>query len=688
MGRDEWADPPHGSGSKEVEHPPPEQDMIDDSNPPKDTNRQTHTPAEDSIGAQLLNAIALQKVLSSARPPPTSSGSTTKRKHQKSKAPQGFPEKRKRGYVSASEAGEGKVVVDKGHVATNGKLRRVQKLASNTNGPKQNHLGSEGDVFALPDVPVVKRGRPKASTKQRQQEPSVMAADQSAPEQANTAKTSNMSSKRTQRIKRTKTKSKVVEEDTEKSPSTSRAKLSDESRSATSNREREQLSDRPDPEPPSHARVRRSPRTKKDIQPAEPQSREREDHKRSRSSDGRREENGPAQRDVNDENNGEVDAEAGESHDDDPNYNPSEDGNYVERENEDDDHGGLDEDDDNHGKNDNEEDNESSPEEIEQNFEKRIEDSVESIGIEMFGQKANWATVLEGALEVGLFRQKGKQVKRLPKIQTRTLDDMATLISEVKTTYESLLSYQGLDHDNRTGYREQLVAGLGDIKDSIAEISETAAGNKSREMIQDIYAHAIPSLVNLLKVALRCRTRDYSQEHDIDALKEIVGLQRSILDLCEKAAGWKAKPLTKRPIINSTTKKIYPSLRKINKTFQKKLDERELEWALKEQDDCLRRLREKRFEQDLQQKEKQKREREESRRRIAEDLASQMPLADRSSRIQFNNDNTGLGPSSHQHPSPNIWTDAEIHELLVQLQRKGYRDLPGLRLQRHSKDSH
>ena len=688
IGGEESADMLRGSDSEEVEgsipiidlngDQPPTEGVINSSPPVGATNRQTHTPPEDSLDAQLLNEIALHKVLSSVRSSTAPSGNTTKRKRQESKAPQGSPEKRNKGRDAAVATVEGKVLAEKKSVSSGGKLARVRGLSRKPRELKQNHHGPTGDVFAVPDEPVVKAGRPKSSSKQSQQGRSGSATYQSAPEQANTRKTSNRRSKRTQASRTIKTKPKAVDGEDDNSVSTSRAKSTKESRSATSKWEQEPSDDRPELEVASHAPVRRSQRTKKAIEPTEPRSRGHDNDKRVPSLDGQNEEVGSAKGNVIDENEGEVGAEAHESSDDDPSYHASKDENHIEDDNE---NGNLeknDKEDSSHGDDDKRGDDKPSLNENEQEFEEHNEDPVEDSEVELFGEKDSWAKVLEGARDVGVSTIDGERVKELPKVQTRIIGDLIKLISGVEIIYESLTSYQGLAHDNPDGLREELVKGLGEITESIVEISEPKSKLKSQRKIQDIYAYAIPNLSKLLRVALVCRTCDYSQEHDFNALEEVIGLQMSILDLCEKARRWKAKPLTRRPIVNSTRNNIHPYLRHVNKAFQSQLDERVRHRALKEQDECLQKLREKRDERDRQQKERQRKVREESRRRIAEDLASQRPVADRSRRLRSKNEKANMSSSAHRHPRPGNWTDEQVHELLVQLQRKDYRDLPGM----------
>ena len=108
---------------------------------------------------------------------------------------------------------------------------------------------------------------------------------------------------------------------------------------------------------------------------------------------------------------------------------------------------------------------------------------------------------------------------------------------------------------------------MDEFVDNLSE--DKASVNKRAEslLVQDIYTHAIPAMVFMLKAALFCRSVRYSDPEDVDSLAEIVQIQAKIVRLCENARRWKAEPLTKRPIKNSVAGKILPAMRDLKLNF-------------------------------------------------------------------------------------------------------------------------
>lgn len=266
---------------------------------------------------------------------------------------------------------------------------------------------------------------------------------------------------------------------------------------------------------------------------------------------------------------------------------------------------------------------------------------------------------------------------------------MITLVKKVKGIYRDLQQYQETDHDGGDDLHEQLIEGLDNIGREIKRVSEKKAGNQKAEIIQDIYAHAIPHLVKLLEVALQCRTKDYSKSHDTDALQEIIALQDDILELCHKARKWEAKPLTTRPIIRPTSHKILPYLRDVRTAFQTELEEREegrnREVELKKQKKATLKRRKEYDEEKRRREEESQRRREEIWREIVEQLdQNEGTSADRGRSNQLSEDSSILGtPRFRQSFTFNHWTQEQDLELLRRLQWKALRRLPGLYLNNH-----
>ena len=83
---------------------------------------------------------------------------------------------------------------------------------------------------------------------------------------------------------------------------------------------------------------------------------------------------------------------------------------------------------------------------------------------------------------------------------------------------------------------------------------------------------------------MQCRSRHYSQPEDIVNLEEVIEIQAAVIDMCEKARQWKAKPLTQRPIMRAVANKILPSLRHLKeRCFDLELERRQTCILRKEQ---------------------------------------------------------------------------------------------------------
>lgn len=197
--------------------------------------------------------------------------------------------------------------------------------------------------------------------------------------------------------------------------------------------------------------------------------------------------------------------------------------------------------------------------------------------LELFGQDEAWKTVLEGARSIC-----GPKLplNHMPKLLSKPIKSLINEVREARSSYEQLLSLRGIDHDSLDGLNDQLRESLDEIEDQIRSLSEQAAATRAPKMIRDIYARAIPAMVFLLQSALVSRMYHSDEPCELETLNEtvngvgeIVRLQKMAIFLCEKAKNWKAKPVTSRPIVRPTTKKIFPCLRNMREAFSKILVE-------------------------------------------------------------------------------------------------------------------
>ena len=200
--------------------------------------------------------------------------------------------------------------------------------------------------------------------------------------------------------------------------------------------------------------------------------------------------------------------------------------------------------------------------------------------LELFGQDEAWKIVLDGAHSIC-----GPKLplNKMPKLLTKRMRDLIYEVSQARSLYEQLLPFRGLNHDSLNGINDDLRETLDVIESQIDGLSERNAAGEGKELIRDIFARAVPAMVLLLRSALASRVYHSNEPCDlktlneiVSGLREIIGLQKMAILLCEKAKDWKAEPVsTSKPIKAPTTRKIFPHLRDMKKGFSKVLLEQD-----------------------------------------------------------------------------------------------------------------
>ena len=306
--------------------------------------------------------------------------------------------------------------------------------------------------------------------------------------------------------------------------------------------------------------------------------------------------------------------------------------------------------------------------------------------IELFGLGRPWWIVMKGAREVGFSHLKGHEIREKPPLATKTVKGLVDLIKEATALYNRLEPSEmpNISVEDIHSTEERLTITNGQIFEEVQELSEEKAGDKKSEIIQDIYAHAIPNLVFWLRAGMKCRTEQYRRVDDIGNLKEIVRNQDLILELCEKARRWKAKPLTDRPITNTTSNSIKPYLRDIRKTFNMELEKRERLVRHQSNELALAESHERRLELQKRQKQFNDHKKAAQRQKILQNLREKpSPYRRRDNPSQsypimssFSYPQSSY-PQTRQTATTEEWTDEQNHELVAQLMRPDIGHLPG-----------
>ena len=269
----------------------------------------------------------------------------------------------------------------------------------------------------------------------------------------------------------------------------------------------------------------------------------------------------------------------------------------------------------------------------------------------------DWDKVLDGAKTVGVSKIHNEIIRGKPQLETKTIKAFVKQVRKTSKIYHNL------------GLRSEVEPEAQELDRQVKDINEVQAGNKKSEMIQDIYAHAIPELVFMLDKALHARKADCSLPDDVKGLKEITRLQDITIRLCEKAQNWSQSPVTDRPIKNSTRQKIYPYLRTIRKAFLKEIDYRQ-RGNLRKKDEAAAELDRKRREEEIPRKHC---EDEKERLAIWDKINEQL---DRNERILFRRK-----PTKPLHTLPPIGIDdwTEEQELVLFKYLEAFGDIQGER---------
>ena len=313
----------------------------------------------------------------------------------------------------------------------------------------------------------------------------------------------------------------------------------------------------------------------------------------------------------------------------------------------------------------------------------------------LLGEHVAWSEIVGAARKNRVGDDEGSAESNphgLARHVTKTLQNLSKKIKEASRIYVGLIKGKS-DEETELEANDKLSSTLDEIEFQIKEIKEYDVGKdgeqKARsgreETIQDIYKRGVPDMIYLLKTAMVCRSSVPPEIYSYTGIQEIVRLQNMTARLCSTAVNWSVKPPTSdKPIIRNVRSIIFPFLRdKIRKAFAKEL--RRL-WIVKRKQEN----REKMLTQVAQSLEfPQEPEAEAGRqieglRRMEEDirhvqegfraklLGFSSPAAERRS-VSLQSRYPSHQPEYHDA----LWTLDEERELMIELQKRRSRNLPG-----------
>ena len=303
--------------------------------------------------------------------------------------------------------------------------------------------------------------------------------------------------------------------------------------------------------------------------------------------------------------------------------------------------------------------------------------------IELFGKERNWGVVLEGLRSVGVSESGEDRKQILLPLKTKTVKTWVQRARKARKYFTRLrLAKQEVQHEQIEDLEKLIAEELRMIEKDVEDLDEAQTGTKRSEVIKDIYAYGIPSLVEVLCSGLLCETDEYSRPDDTSAIVCIINIMDTILMLCKKASQWKPRPNSTTPVMKATTQKISPNLRNMRKAFFNELEERRRnERESRIQSDLIR-SHAKRAEERREKEAENVRKRRENCHRLDQDLRHRheecfdsTPHGRISSQVPTQTQQT---QPTHSSSEANPWTRQEDLQLLVQLQNKDTRTLPGM----------
>ena len=229
-----------------------------------------------------------------------------------------------------------------------------------------------------------------------------------------------------------------------------------------------------------------------------------------------------------------------------------------------------------------------------------------------------------GALKnVGRQTRKDSTIQHPLQLKTSIVKDLVRLIVQTKNTYLELVSVDPQDLEECI---DTLNDRLEDIKGKIDGISEDKSkkNDEGSSTVVDVYAHAIPKLVRMLRAAFRCESVIECQ--GTAGLERIVKILELVQLLGQKARNWKPRPDSSLHVVKPINDDVIPPLRDMKKDLQKLIDKRKRDAKLEAsnaQNELVRQKKEEAY----------RRQREESEQLIKErHLLIEQQLAQREGR--------------------------------------------------------
>lgn len=295
--------------------------------------------------------------------------------------------------------------------------------------------------------------------------------------------------------------------------------------------------------------------------------------------------------------------------------------------------------------------------------------------IELFGQDVAWQAVIKGASSI--LGAAHTEKKKLPPLSTLEVKHIVNRIESAGYHFKWLSEKTYVDKEEMQSIAQQLVDELTDINIRLKNLksailaSEASEDDKSK-VIRDLYAHAIPKSVFMLRWGFLSLQREYSQPEDTNYISVMIAIQDTVLLACSIARSWKKKVISDTSIISPTSQKIFPNLRTIEQAFADQLKSRRS--LIKEQRNALM------VASSHDRRVKNAHLKKEETIKMRKERAIQLHLdLNQSASQKITSHKLASNDMPRKEPSMDIqWTDDQDLELMTQLQNPATRHLPGL----------
>ncbi|KAI9793160.1 MAG: hypothetical protein M1835_007416 [Candelina submexicana] len=307
--------------------------------------------------------------------------------------------------------------------------------------------------------------------------------------------------------------------------------------------------------------------------------------------------------------------------------------------------------------------------------------SVSSLGVAvegLFGQAENFRTIREALRRVGIQKKKDRMIKHKIELSTKEVKGIVKLTAEaieLCTELELIGAEEAQKEEIQTLWRKYRRR-IFEVKEDVGHITHERAGTKSQAMIEDIYAHAIPKLVQLLIVLVR--SHGDAERVESTSLMDDIRATDIILQLGEKASKWVVRPDPELTIVKPIMKGVLPCVRTIRMAFHEEMRKRKGDIRNEEIRKDRERAERKRVIEAQHRAEQHRLDVECSRKNVHEGATKAIMTTDYQSKYRQTRDKASSSQAIYSNAdivrptTPNdksVWTDAEDYALVEGLIR-------------------